>query len=285
MLTSSPEVANLGNIRRVFMKEASKGMLLALVLAFGAQGANILVTQFDNATGFAEMEANLEAVGHNVTLISATTGGNVAAALDSGTYSQVLLFDVTSMQHLNAADLAALAAFWDNRRGLVVDTRSYGYRFQPSNTSEVTLLRNVVTNLELSGGGVWVGTDHDPDWTRNGNPFLSAIGVNPVTGSFSDPVNYADPSSVLLAGVTPTALWGGGQSVGQAPIGVQPNGIEMFIHFGHIRSDSSVLPYISASFPLSGLPPPPDGAIPEPSTMLMALGGIACWFMWHRKVA
>jgi hypothetical protein len=117
----------------------------------------------------------------------------------------------------------------------------------------------------------------------NGNPFLTAIGVNTVTGLFSDAVNYADPSSVLLAGVTPANLWGGGQSVGQAPIGIQPNGIEMFIHFGHIRADTSILPYISASFPLSG--PQPNGVIPEPGTAFLAFAGVAGLVIWRRRTA
>jgi hypothetical protein len=253
------------------------------VLTLTAQGANILLTQFDIAPGFAEMETNLEAVGHTVTRVDATTGGNVAAALASGTYSQVLLFDLTSTLYLNAADVAALSGFWGSHRGLVVDTRSYGYHFQPNDPSEVALMRNVVTNLEISGGGVWVGTDHDPAWTMNGNPFLTAIGVNTVTGIFSDAVNYADPSSVLLAGVTPANLWGGGQSVGQAPIGIQPNGIEMFIHFGHVRADTSILPYISASFPLAG--PQPNGVIPEPGTALLAFAGVAGLVIWRRRTA
>lgn len=165
--------------------------------------------------------------------------------------------------------------------GLVVDTRSYGYHFQPNDPSEVALLQNIAENLDLSGGGLWIGTDHDPDWTRNGNPVLSALGINPVTGSFSDPVNFADPTSVLLDGVTSTDLWGGGASVGQAPIGVQPNGVEMFIHYGHERDDGSILPYISASFDLEGPDPQP---VPEPSVIaLLGLGLIAIGFGRRRK--
>ena len=212
------------------------------------------------------MATTLTSAGHTVTIVDATTAGNVAGALGSASYDQVFLFDLTSSLYLNAADITALSTFWSTNRGLVVDTRSYGYYYQGDNASEVALLKNVASQLALSGGGVWVGTDHDPGWAYNANPFLAAIGVNTVTGIFSDPVNFADPSSVLLAGVTPTDLWASGQSVGQAPIGIQPNGIEMFIHFGHTRTDGSILPYISASFPLEGVNPNP---MPEPSSLAL----------------
>ncbi|UTF49104.1 PEP-CTERM sorting domain-containing protein [Desulfomicrobium sp. ZS1] len=259
---------------------------LLFLIAFSTQSyaASILITQFESdSSGYTTMASNLSAVGHNVSIVDVRTAGTLASTLGSGTYDQVLLWDLTSISYLNNDDVNSLASFWNNR-GLVVDTRSYGYYFQGNNLSEIALLRNVVDNLEDSGGGVWVGTDHADEWTRNANPFLSAIGINPVTGLFSDPVNFADPSSVLLAGVTPTELWAAGQSVGQAPIGIQPNGIEMFIHFGHIRADNSILPYISASFPLEGVNPDPN-PVPEPTSIaLLGLGLLGLAVTYRRKL-
>lgn len=257
-------------------------LMAAAVLAVTSQAdaANILITQFDfqlsgSTNVYQQMAANLTAAGHTVDVVDTRTGGTLATTLGTKTYDQVFLWDLTGSRYLNASDVSALATFW-NKRGLVVDTRSYGYFFQGSNASEVALLRNVAENLDDAGGGVWVGTDHDPAWTNNGNPFLAAIGINPITGSFGDPVNFADPTSVLLAGVTPTDLWAAGQTVGQAPIGVQPNGVEMFIHFGHTRTDGSILPYISASFPLTGVDPDPDpDPNPAPEPGILALLGIA----------
>lgn len=259
----------------------TKKLITSLALLwFSSQAgaAAILITQFDfqfngSVDVYAQMASNLSAAGHTVDVVDVRTAGTLASTLGANSYDQVYLFDLTSILYLDTADVSALASFWGNR-GLVVDTRSYGYFFQGNNASEVALLQNVAANLVTTGGGVWVGTDHAPTWTQNANPFLTAIGINPVTGSFGDPVNFADPTSVLLSGVTPTDLWGGGQTVGQAPIGIQPNGVEMFIHFGHIRPDQSILPYISASFPLTGFDPDPT-PIPEPLSLALLGIGLA----------
>ena len=257
-----------------------KKLLLVFTAAYftagAAQAADILIAYIGaDSSSVATMQANLAADGHVVDTVNAATPGSLATALSAETYDEVFLWDVTTTPLLNQDDVDALAAFWNAHPGLVIDTRSYGYLFQPTNPSEIALLQNVANVFVQTGGGVWVGTDHD-SWAQNGNLFLSGIGVNPITGSFSDAVNYADPSSVLLDGVTPAELWGAGASVGQAPFGVQPNGVEMFIHFGHIRTDESILPYISASFPLEGPQPrPPSTAVPVPALGVWGLAILA----------
>lgn len=275
------------------MKLGLKIAAAALALVAGhAVAGRILLTQFDYASGpsgdYQAMEANLEAAGHTVDIIDARISGNVASAIGTGVYSQVFLWDLTATAYLSAADVTSLTTFYNNHKSVVVDTRSYGYYFQPYNTSEVALIRNVAAQFDLRGGGVWVGTDHDPDWTRNGNQFLAAAGFNTITGVYSDPVNLNDPASVLLSGVTTTSLWGGGASIGRAPLGIQPNGADMRFHFGH-DAPNYVIPYITASFGNFITPnedPDDHGAVPEPGTLgLLGLGVIAMGFVARRKKA
>ncbi|MCJ8294691.1 MAG: PEP-CTERM sorting domain-containing protein [Colwellia sp.] len=245
--------------------------------SLSANAGKILLTQFDH-TGYADMKANLEADGHTVDIVNAKIGGSLAIALTATEYDQVFLWDLTSSLYLNNDDLVAIDGFWSTDMGVVVDTRSYGYHFQGNNSSEVSLLQNIANNLGLSGGGIWFGTDDSPIWSKNANAVLDFLGFNPVTGNYSDPVNYADPTSILLDDVTAGDLWGGGASVAKAPIGLQSNGVEMFAHFGNINALGEVLPYISASFDLRGPQP-----VPVPATVFcMAIGLLALSF--RRKV-
>ncbi len=271
-----------------------KKFLVLIALCFGAVGqlmaANILVVGVtrvnttDMTTGVNHIGDSLTAGGHSVTrlTLTGTTTGQIATALAGSSFDQVFFLDVGDYSVLGAADTTAIANFWATHKGLVVDGRSYGTLFQGAEPSEQALIRNVATAFTRTGGGLWIGTDDAPTWAHNGNAILSAIGVNPVTGNYSLPVNSADPSSVLLQGVTPANLWAAAGTVGAAPLGAQPNGIQMFLHFGN-DSAGSLTPYISASFPLAGPPDPVGVPVNQPWALVLLALALAVATGWAQR--
>lgn len=248
-------------------------------MSFNSYSARILLTEFEYGPDtYTSMKSNLENAGFTVDIVNAKIAGNVASALISNVYDQVFLWDLSSTLYLDNSDVTALSDFWNMNSSLVVDTRSYGHYFQGNSSSEVALLTNIANSLDAAGGGIWVGTDGAPIWTRNANALFPAIGVSEVTGDVGFPVNYADPSSVLLDGVGTTDLWTG--SVGIAPVGLQANGKEMFIHYGNVNSSGLITPYISATFDLGGNDPTVDVSAPSMLTLLL---GALCLLLWRRN--
>ena len=280
-----------------------KKFLVLIALCFGAVGqlmaANVLVVGINATASFTpyttlavnDIGDTLSASGHSVTklVLTGATTGQIATALSGASYDQVFFLDMADQLLLNAADTAAIASFWNAHRGLVVDGRSYGYAFQPTEPSGQALIRNVASAFALTGGGVWIGTDDAPAWVRNGNAILSAIGANPVTGNYRLPSTSGDPSSGLLQGVTPASLWGAAgvgtivSTPGAAPVGMQPNGIEMFMHLGN-DTGGTLTPFISASFPLTGPAAPVDVPVNQPwALVLLALALAAAAGLTRRR--
>ena len=261
-------------------------------LSHSVLAGTILLTQFDiSSTGYGQIKSNLESDGHTVNIVNTTSGGALAAALGSGIYDSLFLWDLTSSLLLNATDTTAVSTFFASHNSIVQDSRSYGYHFQGDNASEQALMRNVANEFDARNGGLWIGTDHAPTWTNNGNAVLAALGFNLITGSHSDAVNDFDPSSVLLNGVVTTDLWGAGASVGDVSLGIQPNGVDMRFHFGHSSSANGAIPYISASFgdyiapdedPDTHNPSDPT-SVPEPESLALLSLGLLCFFR-KRKI-
>lgn len=234
--------------------------LLAMLMLMSVSAERILVTKFNNGASYwaQAIPDHLQSLGYTVDVVNITAGGQLATALGTQNYSQVYLYDHLSTLYLNSTDTSALANFFNNHRSLVIDTRSYGFNVYPSDTNQKRFLQNIAAEFSTYGGGVWVGVDHATSWTNNGNAFLSAINVNPVTGSYSGAITQYNASSPLFTGVTPTSLWTG--SISNAPTGLQPNGLTL-----QSLAGSSTVVYVSGVF----------NPVPEVSTfvsLFIALG-------------
>ncbi len=267
-------------------------IFVALICALGgtAQADNILLTQF-HYSGYAKIKANLESNGHTVDIVDSTTGGSLATALGAETYDQVFLWDLTNASYLNGTDYAAMTSFYNAHQSIVVDSRSYVYNWTPDNVDEQRILTNVASEFASHGGGVWVGTDHHPDWTNNGNPFLTSNGFDPVTGSHDVSMNDYDPASVLLDGVNVASLTPSFISVGHVSQGIQPNTVDMRFHLGHSSAQYGAIPFISASFGTYIAPDEdPDDhnpIVPVPGAFLLgSMGlGFSAYRLKRRKMA
>lgn len=154
--------------------------------------------------------------------------GAVAAYMGANAVDNLFIFDVTTGNMMSPADAAAVGSWYNSsNKSVVVDGRSYGVYFngQNANSDEGTYIQNTANWFQNNGGGMWIGTDHDPDWTVNGNQYLIASGFIPIIGLETGPATGFNPSP-LYAGVNVAGLdWSGqGWSVGHTPVGAQPNG-------------------------------------------------------------
>lgn len=165
----------------------------------------------------------------SVTWVLGATPGSLATDLAANSYDQVFIWDITATPGLtSAADQTALNNWYNNSRGVVVDGRSYGQYMQPGNGTEGNYIGNVVKNFFDNNGGLWIGTDHEPTWTNNGNDLLNALGFNPISNQiFAQDVSlnatnpFVNPAALTAAGLA----WN--WSAGEAPVGLQPNGITL----------------------------------------------------------
>ena len=153
--------------------------------------------------------------------------GGAAALLATNTYDQVWVYDLSHGSDPWDADFQAIADWWldDSGGELIADGRIlssfWGGRYPYEGRK---LAENYFLNLHNEGGGLVLSTDHNVYANNGANDIAALIGVDPFTGIYwgSFPVDSANP---LMS--NPNVFTGlyNDSSTGQAPFGLQPNGI------------------------------------------------------------
>ena len=217
------------------------------IAAHGA-GDDILMITFDGngvwAPNSLRLHDNLVFLGYNVTHLLNPACGTIGATLP-GTFTQVWLFDINHFNQICAADAGALAAWYaaHSKGNIIVDARSYGSWYEASagipvggaGAFELPVTENFAHEFSLRCGGLYIGTDHDPSWTTNGNPVLTAMGYGTVSGIHGAvTVGTPVPGHVLLnsPNVINLASVHAFASPGIPPTGVQGDGtnLQVLLH-------------------------------------------------------
>ena len=153
-------------------------------------------------------------------------GGQAAAALATASYDQVWVFDLSTGSDSYAADYDAIAAWYNTDKEIICDGRMISSYWSGRWTGEgQRLTDNYYHNMDIRGGGLVIGTDHNAFHTLGANDINSRIGLDPFVGNFSTAMIPVDTANPLMT--TPndmgTQLYDD-SSPGQTPYGLQSNG-------------------------------------------------------------
>ena len=193
----------LMNIARVALISCS------LATTLNANAANILFAHVDNYGNYVDdgnrIAQFLTNDGHTVT----TRFLDSSVYTDYSTFDQIFVYDLYHSTDKNAAQMGNYEgiANWYNGltdQNLILDGRIISsdvtWTSANSMSSEEDWIQNYATQLDLRGGGLMLGTDHDA-FQSGINEINALIGVNAFSGFFgSYPTSQAvvDPNSPLF---------------------------------------------------------------------------------------
>jgi len=237
----------------------------------------------------------------NSTYVSSETPGTLATHLASNSYD-VIVFDATSsFAKFDAADLTAVKAMYSGgQKNILLDGTLYirsinydaGSNFPGINGSSAALTVNEVFALAQRGGGFMIGTDHS-GYQVDANQILNAlVPLASFSGITTPSTDGLWNGNELLAGPSPVAAgdifahWDSIASQAIAPTGAFTDflgdGISFYsqVDVADDPGGGQKYSYISTSFNVSGggviiTDPNPGGAVPEPATWAMMIGGFA----------
>lgn len=272
------------------------GCLLASVLLLAVQSAaasEILFGIIGDASGFFYEANGLELAGY----IGALPGVNVTVRRldqtyvnDFGNYDQIWVYDMSYASDntpLLLQNYQGIAAWFNSRtqQNLILDGRILAS--SPSwmnttsstatNVSEQGWIQNYAIQLDLRGGGLFLGTGHSPAFSQGINDINQDIGIGDFYGYwYQQPYEaVVDPTSPLfvpgLAACNPLYYPAGDSCLNDnasssfVPIGFQPSRLDLTA----AASVSTAL-YAQVSTHLVDLPHP----IPAPGTLSMLAIGL-----------
>lgn len=190
----------------------------------------------------------LVSAGATATYVNLSTDGQAAAELDAGTFDQIWVFDLSTGADNYPTDYAAIAAWFNSQFSseIICDSRMLSSYWNGRWASEgMALTDNYYTNMDVRGGGLLLGTDHDP-YQGGINEINSMIGIEPFFGSFNLSTIPVDTDNPLMN--TPNDLGPelyDDSSPGQTPYGIQPNGQILYTVAWH--SNNTDTPGISST--------------------------------------
>ena len=235
------------------------------------------------------------------TYMSSETAGTLATHLASNSYD-VVVFDATSQSgKFNGADIAAVQAMYAaGKKNLLLDgtlyIRSINYSTKTDypgvNGSSAGLTINEVYSLAKRGGGFMIGTDHNC-CQSDANQILGGLLNGALFSGYTIPSTDGQWNGTeLLTGLVPVAPldilnhWDEVPSEGIAPTGTFTDflggSVTLFSQVDVADDPGGGLKYsyISTSFDVTGGDvdvddPDVPGAVPEPGTWAMMIGGFA----------
>ncbi|HNU51307.1 MAG TPA: CARDB domain-containing protein [Verrucomicrobiota bacterium] len=173
----------------------------------------------------------LNAVGARATHVDLDVNGEVAALLGSAAYDQVWVFDLSSGPDAYPADWQAIADWFAARPAgaLICDARSLSSYWKGRAPDEgLRLTENYYENLKEASGGLVLCTDDD-QFAGGINEVSRLLGLEPFAGQFNRDRIPVDTRHLLMT--HPNDLGpdlSGDSSPGQAPFGLQPNGLILY---------------------------------------------------------
>ena len=236
LFLSNPQFANAGSYTVVVSDSTSLSITSApatLTLGDAVPDRALFVNVhggYYDADGY-NFYQTLVTAGAQATWVDLTSDGQAAALLQTNTYDEIWVFDLSPGSDPYPTDWQAIGNWFNARtnKNLICDARSISSYWNGRWQNEgQKLTQNYYENLHRHGGGLVLATDHYSFQTGI-NSINSQIGINPFFGEFSLSSIPVDTNSPLMN--FPNSM--GSQlyddsTPGQTPFGLQPDNLILY---------------------------------------------------------